>query len=167
MHFLDQAKIYIRSGQGGPGAVSFRREKFVEFGGPDGGDGGVHLFDGDTPLIGVEEVLLEVGDQGVEGREGYLRCECSGEPLHLLHRDGAVEPDLLPPLVVQHEGARRRRHVRGRFGADTAHAGATIRAGAADVVRDTVTVVRRRADREHALRPEVVHSGPGVGTGQD
>ena len=40
MHFLDQAKIYIRSGQGGPGAVSFRREKFVEFGGPDGGDGG-------------------------------------------------------------------------------------------------------------------------------
>ena len=40
MHFLDQAKIYIRSGAGGPGAVSFRREKFVEFGGPDGGDGG-------------------------------------------------------------------------------------------------------------------------------
>jgi len=40
MHFLDQAKIFIRSGAGGPGAVSFRREKFVEFGGPDGGDGG-------------------------------------------------------------------------------------------------------------------------------
>jgi GTP-binding protein len=40
MHFLDQAKIYIRSGDGGPGAVSFRREKFIEFGGPDGGDGG-------------------------------------------------------------------------------------------------------------------------------
>jgi len=40
MHFLDQAKIYLRSGGGGPGAVSFRREKFIEYGGPDGGDGG-------------------------------------------------------------------------------------------------------------------------------
>ena len=40
MHFLDQAKIYVKSGAGGAGAVSFRREKFIEFGGPDGGDGG-------------------------------------------------------------------------------------------------------------------------------
>ncbi len=40
MHFLDQAKIFIRSGAGGPGAVSFRREKYIEYGGPDGGDGG-------------------------------------------------------------------------------------------------------------------------------
>ncbi|MEQ8826287.1 MAG: GTPase ObgE, partial [Parvibaculum sp.] len=40
MHFLDQAKIYLKSGAGGPGAVSFRREAYVEFGGPDGGDGG-------------------------------------------------------------------------------------------------------------------------------
>jgi GTP-binding protein len=40
MHFLDQAKIYLRSGQGGPGAVSFRREKYIEYGGPDGGNGG-------------------------------------------------------------------------------------------------------------------------------
>ena len=40
MKFLDQAKIYIRSGDGGGGSVSFRREKFIEFGGPDGGDGG-------------------------------------------------------------------------------------------------------------------------------
>ncbi|WP_407049475.1 GTPase ObgE [Methyloraptor flagellatus] len=40
MRFLDQAKIYIRSGDGGAGCVSFRREKFIEFGGPDGGDGG-------------------------------------------------------------------------------------------------------------------------------
>jgi len=40
MKFLDQAKIHIRSGNGGAGAVSFRREKFIEFGGPDGGDGG-------------------------------------------------------------------------------------------------------------------------------
>ena len=40
MKFLDQAKIFIRSGDGGNGSVSFRREKFIEFGGPDGGDGG-------------------------------------------------------------------------------------------------------------------------------
>ncbi|CDZ62707.1 GTPase ObgE [Neorhizobium galegae] len=40
MKFLDETKVYIRSGDGGAGAVSFRREKFVEFGGPDGGDGG-------------------------------------------------------------------------------------------------------------------------------
>ena len=40
MKFLDEAKIYIRSGDGGAGCVSFRREKFIEFGGPDGGDGG-------------------------------------------------------------------------------------------------------------------------------
>jgi GTP-binding protein len=40
MKFLDQAKIYIASGAGGAGSVSFRREKFIEFGGPDGGDGG-------------------------------------------------------------------------------------------------------------------------------
>ena len=40
MKFLDQAKIYIASGEGGTGSLSFRREKFIEFGGPDGGDGG-------------------------------------------------------------------------------------------------------------------------------
>lgn len=40
MKFLDEAKIFIQSGDGGAGAVSFRREKFIEFGGPDGGDGG-------------------------------------------------------------------------------------------------------------------------------
>lgn len=40
MQFLDQAKIYLRSGAGGPGAVSFRHEKYIEYGGPDGGNGG-------------------------------------------------------------------------------------------------------------------------------
>jgi GTP-binding protein len=40
MHFIDEAKIYFKSGDGGRGAVSFRREKFIEYGGPDGGDGG-------------------------------------------------------------------------------------------------------------------------------
>ena len=57
MKFLDQAKVYIRSGDGGAGAVSFRREKFIELGGPDGGDGGnggdiwVEAVDGLNTLI--------------------------------------------------------------------------------------------------------------------
>ncbi len=57
MKFLDQAKIYIRSGDGGAGCISFRREKFIEFGGPDGGDGGrgghvyVEAVDGLNTLI--------------------------------------------------------------------------------------------------------------------
>src|SRR5260370_15868212 len=40
MKFLDEAKVFIRSGDGGNGCVAFRREKFIEFGGPSGGDGG-------------------------------------------------------------------------------------------------------------------------------
>ncbi len=40
MKFLDQAKVYVRSGDGGNGCLSFRREKYIEFGGPDGGNGG-------------------------------------------------------------------------------------------------------------------------------
>jgi GTP-binding protein len=40
MQFLDQAKVFVRAGDGGNGAVGFRREKYIEFGGPDGGDGG-------------------------------------------------------------------------------------------------------------------------------
>ena len=57
MKFLDQAKVYIRSGDGGAGCVSFRREKYIEFGGPDGGDGGrggdviVECVDGLNTLI--------------------------------------------------------------------------------------------------------------------
>ncbi len=40
MKFLDEAKIFLQSGAGGNGCVSFRREKYIEYGGPDGGDGG-------------------------------------------------------------------------------------------------------------------------------
>ena len=40
MKFLDQVKIFVKAGDGGSGSASFRREKFIEFGGPDGGDGG-------------------------------------------------------------------------------------------------------------------------------
>jgi GTPase len=51
MKFLDEAKVYIRSGDGGNGCVSFRREKFIEFGGPNGGDGGKG---GDVVAVAVE-----------------------------------------------------------------------------------------------------------------
>ena len=57
MKFLDQAKVYVRSGNGGAGSVSFRREKFIEMGGPDGGDGGkggdvwIEAVDGLNTLI--------------------------------------------------------------------------------------------------------------------
>ncbi|GGF46864.1 GTPase Obg [Azorhizobium oxalatiphilum] len=57
MKFLDQAKVYVRSGDGGAGCVSFRREKFIEFGGPDGGNGGrggdvwIECVDGLNTLI--------------------------------------------------------------------------------------------------------------------
>ena len=53
MKFLDQTKIYIKAGDGGSGSASFRREKFVEFGGPDGGDGG----DGGSIVLIAEENL--------------------------------------------------------------------------------------------------------------
>ena len=57
MKFLDLAKVYIRSGSGGGGCISFRREKFIEYGGPDGGNGGrggdvwVEVVDGLNTLI--------------------------------------------------------------------------------------------------------------------
>ena len=57
MKFLDQAKLFISSGKGGNGCVSFRREKYIEFGGPNGGDGGrggdaiIRCVDGLNTLI--------------------------------------------------------------------------------------------------------------------
>jgi len=53
MKFLDQAKIYLRSGDGGNGVIAFRREKFMEFGGPDGGDGG---RGGDVIFVAAENL---------------------------------------------------------------------------------------------------------------
>ncbi len=80
MKFLDEAKVYIRSGNGGAGCVSFRREKFVEFGGPDGGDGGrggdvmVEAVDGLNTLIDYryqQHFKAKTGDHGKgENRTG-------------------------------------------------------------------------------------------------
>ena len=73
MKFLDQAKVYIRSGDGGAGSVSFRREKFIEFGGPDGGDGGkggdvwVEAVDGLNTLIDYRYQQHFRGKTGVHG----------------------------------------------------------------------------------------------------
>jgi len=53
MKFLDQAKVFVKSGDGGNGAVAFRREKYIEFGGPNGGDGG---RGGDVVIVAVENL---------------------------------------------------------------------------------------------------------------
>jgi len=77
MKFLDQAKVYIRSGDGGNGGLSFRREKFIEFGGPDGGNGGrggdvwAECVDGLNTLIDYryQQHYTAANGQGGMGRE--------------------------------------------------------------------------------------------------
>jgi GTP-binding protein len=86
MHFLDQAKIFIRSGAGGPGAVGFRREKFVEYGGPDGGDGGkggdvvFEAVDGLNTLIDFRYTQHFRAERG-HGGSGSNRTGAGGDDL--------------------------------------------------------------------------------------
>ncbi|MEJ0022228.1 MAG: GTPase ObgE [Alphaproteobacteria bacterium] len=88
MKFLDQAKIYIRSGDGGGGAVSFRREKFIEYGGPDGGDGGrggdvwIEAADGLNTLIDYRYQQHHKGATGGHGM-GKNRHGANGESVTL------------------------------------------------------------------------------------
>ncbi|PZO54084.1 MAG: GTPase ObgE [Alphaproteobacteria bacterium] len=88
MKFLDQAKIYIRSGNGGAGAVSFRREKFIPFGGPDGGDGGkggdvwIEAADGLNTLIDYRYQQHYNGKTGGHGM-GQNRHGADGESVIL------------------------------------------------------------------------------------
>ena len=73
MKFLDEAKVYIRSGDGGNGCVAFRREKFIEFGGPSGGNGGrggdviIEVVDGLNTLIDYRYQQHFKADKGVNG----------------------------------------------------------------------------------------------------
>ena len=83
MKFLDLAKVYIRSGSGGAGCISFRREKYIEFGGPDGGDGGgggsvvAEAVDGLNTLIDFRYQQHFFADGGRPG-QGRQRTGASG-----------------------------------------------------------------------------------------
>ena len=88
MKFLDLAKVYIRSGGGGSGCVSFRREKYIEYGGPDGGDGGrggdviVEVVDGLNTLIDFRYQQHFFAKSGQPGM-GAQRTGKSGDPVIL------------------------------------------------------------------------------------
>ena len=75
MKFLDQVKIYIKAGTGGDGSPSFRREKFIEFGGPDGGDGGK----GGSVVLKAEKKSKELlSVLGLEKRLNFRPAKLSG-----------------------------------------------------------------------------------------
>src|SRR5690625_1027108 len=86
MKFLDEAKIYIRSGDGGAGASSFRREKYIEFGGPDGGNGGrggdviAEAVEGLNTLIDFRYAQHFKAERGRHGA-GRERTGAAGKPL--------------------------------------------------------------------------------------
>jgi GTP-binding protein len=84
MKFLDEAKVYIRSGDGGNGCVAFRREKFIEFGGPSGGNGGrggdviIEVADGLNTLIDYryqQHFKAQKGENGM-GKDRDGACVC-------------------------------------------------------------------------------------------
>jgi GTP-binding protein len=88
MKFLDQAKIYVKSGNGGPGAISFRREKYIEHGGPDGGNGGKG---GDIIFTAVKELNTLIDfryaqhfrAQGGDNGAGEMRSGRDGDDIIL------------------------------------------------------------------------------------
>ena len=88
MKFLDEAKVYIRSGDGGNGCVAFRREKYVEFGGPSGGNGGrggdviVEAVDGLSTLIDYRYQQHFKAEKGTNGM-GKDRHGANGKPIVL------------------------------------------------------------------------------------
>jgi GTP-binding protein len=129
MKFLDEAKVYIRSGDGGAGAISFRREKFIEFGGPDGGDGGrggdvwVEAVNGLNTLIDFRYQQHFKASTGTHGM-GRNRTGANGESVTLkvpvgtqvLEEDGET---LIVDLVA--EGQRFRLAAGGNGGFGNAH----------------------------------------------
>ena len=88
MKFLDEAKIYLSSGGGGNGCVSFRREKFIEYGGPNGGDGGrggdvfVEAVEGLNTLIDFRYRQHFRAERGKDG-QGQDRHGAAGKPLSI------------------------------------------------------------------------------------
>ena len=92
MKFLDQAKIYIRSGNGGPGSVSFRREAHVPFGGPDGGDGG---RGGDVVAVAVNALNTLIDYR----YQQHFKAD-SGRPGAGRDRSGASGKDLTLRLPI-------------------------------------------------------------------
>jgi GTP-binding protein len=129
MKFLDEAKVYIRSGDGGAGAVSFRREKFIEFGGPDGGDGGrggdvwVEAVNGLNTLIDFRFQQHFKGGTGIHGM-GRNRTGAGGADVTLkvpvgtqiLEEDGET---LIIDMIA--EGQRFRLAAGGNGGFGNAH----------------------------------------------
>ncbi len=92
MKFLDQAKINLKAGNGGPGSASFRREKFVEFGGPDGGDGG----DGGSILFEAERNLNTLIDFRYSQ---HFKAE-NGKPGSKKNKTGANGKDLILKVPI-------------------------------------------------------------------
>ena len=92
MKFLDQVKIYIKAGDGGNGSPSFRREKFIEFGGPDGGDGG----DGGSILFEAERNLNTLIDYRYSQ---HFKAE-NGKPGSKKNKTGANGKDLILKVPI-------------------------------------------------------------------
>ena len=113
MKFLDQVKIYVRSGNGGAGAVSFRREKYIEYGGPDGGDGGrggdvwIEAVEGLNTLIDYRYQQHFKAGTGVHGM-GRNRHGAAGEDVVLKVPVGTEVLDEDKNLIVDMDEAGKR-----------------------------------------------------------
>ena len=92
MKFLDEAKIFVKSGDGGGGSVSFRREKFIEFGGPDGGDGGKG---GDVWIEAASDLNTLIDYR----YQGHFKVRTGGHGMGRL-RAGANTPDIVLKVPV-------------------------------------------------------------------
>ncbi len=126
MKFLDQAKIHVRSGDGGAGCLSFRREKFIAFGGPDGGDGGhggdvwIEAVEGLNTLIDLRFRQHHKAGRGANGA-GRGRTGAAGrdivipvpEGTQVLEEDGRTEICDLVRLGARYRLARGGRGGRG------------------------------------------------------
>ena len=114
--FTDSAKVYIRSGNGGNGHVSFRRELYVPNGGPDGGDGGrggdiiFEVDDGLNTLVDFRHVRKYAAENGEEG--GKRRCHgADGKDLIVKVPEGTVVKDLETGKVITDMSGENRREV--------------------------------------------------------